>query len=145
MAPSAINLQPWKFYVITDKEKIRHFSNAIAEIAKPFFHLLTSDKTKAVADPVFHDAPVVIFLVAPKEDQWSALDLGMCAQNMMLAASSLGLATCPIGFAALLENAPSISELHLSKNDRIYLALTLGYGNESPEVHPRAGENVFYL
>jgi nitroreductase len=33
MAPSAMNRQPWKFYVLTDSKKIKSFSKEIAEVA----------------------------------------------------------------------------------------------------------------
>ena len=33
MAPSAINKQPWQFYVLTNSETIKSFSKQIAEVA----------------------------------------------------------------------------------------------------------------
>ena len=33
MAPSAINKQPWKFYILTDKATIKTFSKEIAGVA----------------------------------------------------------------------------------------------------------------
>ena len=33
MAPSAINMQPWNFYVLTDKTKIQEYSKAIKKVA----------------------------------------------------------------------------------------------------------------
>ncbi len=44
-----------------------------------------------------HVAPVVLVLVAPVEGG-RLFDLGRMAQNLMLAAHDLGLATCPVTF-----------------------------------------------
>lgn len=43
------------------------------------------------------DAPVVVVLVAPVEGG-RLFDLGRMAQNLMVAANALGLATCPVTF-----------------------------------------------
>jgi len=46
---------------------------------------------------------VVIFIISPHDNEWASLDVGMCAQNIMLAAKSLGLDTCPVGFGKYVE------------------------------------------
>src|ERR1035437_6251488 len=115
MAPSAMNRQPWKFYVLTDTKKIKTFSKEIANIAikeikhinlkeaakmtLSFFHLSTMIDSLKNDDHIFYGAPVVIFITSPIKDEWAALDIGMCAQNIMLAAKTMGLDTCPVGFA----------------------------------------------
>jgi nitroreductase len=64
---------------------------------------------------------------------------------MMLAAKSLGLDTCPVGLAKFVENTEIYSGLKVPKNDHVLLAIILGYGDESPEIHERKKENVFYV
>lgn len=145
MAPSAINLQPWKFYVLSHAEQVQHFAQPIAKAAEPFFHLAHEVKLPKSTDPIFHHAPVVVFLVAKREDDWAALDIGLCAQNMMLAARTMGLDTCPVGLARLIGQTPVYKELGLDPGDQVYLALTIGYGDESPKPHERKKDNVFYL
>jgi nitroreductase len=129
MAPSAINKQPWKFYVVTDKMLIKSFSAAIAgitikdfaksgikkmfETAAHLFHFSKSFSFSALEDPVFHGAPVVIFITSPKDNEWASLDIGMCAQNMMLAAKSLGLDTCPVGFGKYIEKTKIFPRLRI--------------------------------
>ncbi len=50
---------------------------------------------------VFFGAPCAIFLIAHHMHISDAsLDVGICAQNMVLAAHSLGLGTCYVGFVA---------------------------------------------
>lgn len=80
-APSGGNLQPWRFVVTMDREKIRRF------------------------DPLFHqswveNAPAVIVACANPHDTWAKydeedhcylLDTSAAIQNILLAAHDLGL------------------------------------------------------
>jgi nitroreductase len=162
MAPSAMNKQLWKFFVVTSEEDIKLFSR---EIAKEGLKIIPKMGIKEVVksivsgitnlshgidflmskDPVFHEAPVVVFITAPKDNEWAALDIGMCSQNMMLAAKSLGLDSCPIGFGKFVEKTKSYSKLNIPSDDRVQLAIIVGYGDETPEVHKRKKDNVFYI
>lgn len=145
MAPSAMNGQLWKFYVITDKEIIQSLSPVIVNIANKVLNWAHGVDHSKTSDIIFHNAPVVIFITAPKKNEWAKLDVGMCCQNMMLAAKSLGLDTCPIGFAKFLEKTNKISILGMSTSEEIQLALIVGYGDENPPVHERKKNNVKYL
>jgi nitroreductase len=161
MAPSALNKQPWKFYVLTQKEVIRAFSKAILkivpkeiikagpkEIFKQIVHFLHFPQGLSFVksdDPVFHNAPVVIFITASRDNEWASLDIGMCAQNMMLAAKYYGLDTCPIGFAKYVEGTSIYGKLNIPESEIIHLAVILGYGDEIPELHKRKKNNVHFI
>jgi len=162
MAPSAINKQPWKFYVVTKKEDVQLFSkeigtaalksipqmgvkNIVKAAASSIMHLSHGIDFLKAPDPVFHEAPVVIFITAPKDNEWAGLDVGMCSQNIMLAAKSMGLDTCPVGFGKFIMKAKSYSKLNIPNMEQVLLAIIIGYGNETPEVHERKRDNVVYL
>lgn len=162
MAPSAMNKQPWKFYIVTSKEDIQLFSGEIVKAGiKSISEMSLKDVATAVVsgithlahgidflkakDPVFHGAPVVIFITSPKENQWAALDIGMCSQNIMLAAKSFGLDSCPIGFGKFVEKTKDYSKLHIPATDQIQIAIIIGYGNENPEIHERKKDNAFWV
>ena len=162
IAPSAMNRQPWKFYVVTSKEDIKLFSHEIAKQGlKTIPKTGIKEAVKSIVtgitnlshgidfllskDPVFHEAPVVIFITAPKDNEWAVLDIGICSQNMMLAAKSLGLDSCPIGFGKFVEKTKSYSKLNIPSDERVHLAIIIGYGDEKPEVHKRKKDNVFYI
>ncbi len=161
MAPSAMNKQPWKFYVFTNKETIQLMSKEIKKAAaKDFlksglkqiikmaanlFHGASGIDFLKTADPVFYGAPVVIFITAPRNHEWAAMDIGMCAQNIMLAAKSLGLDSCPVGFGKYLEHTKCYSLLSAKASEQIHLSIILGYGNETPEVHKRIKNNVIFI
>jgi nitroreductase len=145
MAPSAMNRQLWKFYVLTDRKLINSLSPFIVKVANKVLNWAHGVDPSKTADIIFHNAPAVIFITAPKKNQWVALDVGMCCQNMMLAAKSLGLDTCPIGLAKFLEETEKISILGMSHSEQIQLALIVGYGDERPAVHERKRDNVKFV
>ena len=63
---------------------------------------ITAEKTR-----VYHNAPVMILLLIDKRGIGNpALDAGICGQNMVLAAHSLGLGTCWIGMMTVLMTNP---------------------------------------
>jgi nitroreductase len=145
MAPSAMNRQLWKFYVLTDRNLISSLSPLIVKVANKVLSWAHGVDHSQTTDIIFHNAPVVIFITAPKKSDWAALDVGMCCQNMMLAAKSMGLDTCPIGFAKFLEKTDKISILGMSPSEQIQLALIVGYGDEKPEAHERKKDNVKFI
>ena len=57
--------------------------------------------------PVFHGAPVIILILIDRRGVGTpTLDAGICGQNMVLAAHSLGLGTCWIGMVSVLIKNP---------------------------------------
>jgi len=161
MAPSAINKQPWRFYILTNRDTIKSFSKEITAVAaKEFIRTGENNLLKTTGnvlhsfhgasllkgtDPIFHDAPVVIFITAPKVDEWAALDVGMCAQNMMLAAKALGLDSCPLGLAKFVEQTNIFYKLRVPATEQVHLAVVLGYGDEFPETHKRLKDNAVFI
>jgi nitroreductase len=144
MAPSAMNKQPWKFYIVSNKERLKKLSKAIAKAAENNFHLSLKTTSKE-EDPIFHDAPMVIFITAPRNNEWAPIDIGMCAQNTMLAAKSFGYDSCPIGLAQFIEKTNAYADLPISSSEKVVLAIALGYGNEKPEIHERKKDNLTYV
>lgn len=161
MAPSALNSQPWKFYVVTNKKTIALFSKAIRKAAGK--QLLKAGPKKILkglltllqfahgfhfpksGDHVFYNAPVVIFITGPKDNEWADLDIGMCAQNMLLAAQSLGLSSCPVGFGKYIEQTKVYSRLQVPSREEIKLSIIFGYGADIPGVHKRNKKNVVFI
>jgi nitroreductase len=161
MAPSAINKQPWVFYVLKNKMEIQHFSKEISKCVlievvnsgfkgilkagREFLNFAHGTNFLQVDDPVFHNAPTVVFLCAPKDNEWAALDLGMCAQNMMLAAKSFGIDSCPIGMAKFVEYSKIYGQLQVPKSEKVHLAIVFGYGAETAVAKERNKSNAVFL
>lgn len=87
VAPSARNTQPWRFIVVRRK-------NLVRELVKAAF----SEANQSAAE-----APVIIILCArPNDDitrdgkEYYLFDAGLAMENMLLAATDLGLATHPM-------------------------------------------------
>jgi nitroreductase len=80
-------------------------------------------------DGVYWDAPVVIFVIGV-----AAAECNMVCQNMMLAAQSLGLGSCIVGFGSIVtDDAEIVAALELQENERIYGPVVLGYPGIVPD------------
>ena len=112
-APSSHNSQPWRFVVITNRNRINELSDMIKEWYKKLlrfkFLLGFSKGMKKLAEAVekraasdkdlfFYNASLVV-LVCAKPGSFALVDCSLAAQNMMLAARSLNIGSCWIGFA----------------------------------------------
>ncbi len=104
-APSAGGKQGVIFAVCQDREvnerlgKIKRAnSNPHMATAKNY---VSKEQPSIADDPklvnAFYDAPTVITMFAPKNFLFSADDCAVAAENMMLAADSLGIGSCYIG------------------------------------------------
>jgi nitroreductase len=145
MAPSALNGQPWKFYVLSERELIDLFDQKIKAVAVKIFKMDHAAEFFNTPNPIFHGAPVVIFIAADRNNEFAGLDVGMCAQNLMLAAKSIGLDTCPVGLAKFAEQTNVYSILGIKDADQVLIGITVGYGDEMPVLHPRKTDNASFV
>lgn len=132
-APSASNQQPWEFYVVTDKEKIRQLSRI-----SPY---------AACAE----NAPLIIVPCYRTEGlRWNEtvlLDLSAATENMLLEITSLGLGGVWL-CAAPLEDRMTRTEsvLELPANLRAFSLIAIGYPAESRTQQNRFDENrIHYI
>lgn len=104
-APSAGGRQGVLFVVCQDKEinerlgKIKR-ANSNPQMATAA-NYVSKEQPSIADDPdlknAFYDAPAVITMFAPKNFLFAAEDCAAAAENMMLAADSLGVGSCYIG------------------------------------------------
>src|SRR5690554_1186148 len=115
-APSACNLQPWHFIVLTDEE-------------------IKNKVTETYPRDWFRKAPVVIAACGDHSASWKRadgkdhcdVDLGIAIEHMALAAADLGLGTCWVcAFDA--ERCHKI--LELPENLEVIALLPLGYPDD---------------
>ena len=105
---SSKNLQNWSFIVVDDPQQVVALAGA-------------GDFT----DPM-RDAPLTIALI--QEPAGYEFDTGRLAQNIMLAADALGLASCPI----TLHRDEVAAEVHgLPEDRRCRYAVAVGYPSDS--------------
>jgi len=103
-APSAVNQQPWSFFVVQNKALLARISReAKAHLLRTSPAALVSHHFQdLLSDPnfdIFYAAPALIVITAVAESPWAVEDCSLAAENLMLAARALGLGTCWIGFA----------------------------------------------
>jgi nitroreductase len=112
-APTATNSQPWVFSVIRGSQMLQNLSDG----AKAF--LITNMDTihgmqkyaKVLAKPkynIFYNAECLLVIYAKAEGPNPEYDCCLAAQNVMLAATEMGLGSCWIGFAGHYLNLPEI-------------------------------------
>jgi len=154
-APSAENRQPWKFIVVTNRDVISFLSRRTKEQIgkmlkqkrkwKKKFNELEDEQTvmflQAVAlskrDMVFHNAPAAVFIVTP-DSIFNDESCACAAQNMMLAARSLGVGSCWVGFAKFLEwDNEATEKLGMSEGHHIAASIVFGYHENLPKSTPR--------
>ncbi len=143
-APSGMNQQPWQVRVVDSPEYI----NGITEI-----FLASSPQVEPSKDPnfknMFRNAPAVIFIASPKNGT-GQLDCGMLGENMILAAQSMSLGTCPLGgpIAFMKSNpdaAPYLEKLNIPEDYELLYAIAVGYPDENPEAKPRDSSKVQFV
>ena len=146
-APSAINVQPWKFTLVTNKAEMKNLS----DIAKPGLIRALPDVgdeglvglKKRLSNPnynIFYNAPLLIFVSGVKSP-YAVYDCSMAAQNMMLAAYTLGIGSCWIGTAVPAANDPKIKQsLGIPEDHDVHAAVIFGYPKggfpKAPLKHP---------
>ncbi len=115
LAPSARNTQPWRFVVVQGKEAI----DTLVEAAFPG------------ASAIIGQAPVIIIACARPEDdvtkdgkEYYLYDVGGAVQNLLLAATDLGLVTHLI---ASLDEAQVKRVLRIPDDVRVVVATPLAY------------------
>jgi nitroreductase len=153
-APSAVNSQPWAFAVIQDPPSIARYAadgRALLLHEPPDVQVVESglpdiDRLRQMASgpdfELFHGAPAVIIIYATSAD--GIPDCFLAAENLMLAAWSLGLGTCPIGLARpLFSRAQVKDELSVPNEWLCALPIALGWPDgETPPTSRRPAHIV---
>lgn len=133
-APTAGNIQPWKFVVVKDPkliDLIQKFSPGFIG-RSPLVIVVCSDRERAYR------------LGGKLAGQYTAIvDCAMAAQNILLTAYSLGLGSCPIRSFA----AAAVKELlEIPEGVEPELIIAIGYPDEAPKPPPRLPlEQISYL
>ena len=138
-APSWVNVQPWKIIIVKDASK----KEALAESLLP--------KNPAAKGMI--QAPVLLVLVGERnksglygdsfstdKGDWYMFDLGIAAQNIALAAHSLGLGTVHVG---ALDHKKAGEILEVPEGFEVVEILPLGHPTFTPKAPPRKALDEF--
>jgi nitroreductase len=131
-APTAGNLQTWRFVIVTTKEMMR--------------------KIKMVSPGLLGDPPAVIAICQDMEEvrrrasklgvELVQMDTAMCAQNIMLTAYALNLGTCAVGS---FHQKAVHRLLHLPEKIVPQLLVSIGYPKKIPPPPPRKTEGIYFF
>src|SRR5262249_2272097 len=125
-APTAMHSEPWAFVVIQDDGVLKRYSDRAKtswpKEAVKYRDLQVTDEAgrglaERLADPsfsIFYDAGTLIVIYAKPMGPFVVADCWLAAENLMLAASAMGLGTCCIGSAVpALDDAEVKAELNV--------------------------------
>jgi len=107
-APSGLNMQPWAFLVIKNKDKILQLSETCKKSMIPLLEDMKNTSKasgeylsflKQEGSDMFYGAPVLVIILGSRNAPTAVYDCAMAAQTMMLAAQSIGIGSCWIGTA----------------------------------------------
>jgi nitroreductase len=145
-APSSHNSQPWRFIAVTNKKRIKEFSDYLKSWFKRrmllgkllgFFHKkikneieIAKKRSYTDKDLFLYNAPLVVVICA-KPGRFHINDCSLAAQNMMLAAHSLSIGSCWIGFADMILKSPTGGKLRkmlgVPKGAEVVGTIVFGY------------------
>ena len=147
-APSGLNRQPWEFIVVTGdtiREMGKSYLSTLAEYLKnwdasPMKNSITRDEFIRFAES-YGGAPVVIVLLVKADPvpNFRKADLESASaamENLLLAATALGLGTC--WMTGPIRDEKTLRAILAIPDDREIVAVTpLGYPEKIPDAPPR--------
>lgn len=114
-APSGKNTQPWRFVIVESQEKRQQLGQLVTQM------------------DMIRTAPVTIAVLLDTEAGYDRIKdiqaIGACAQNMLLAAHSLGLGACWIG---RVRDEQVERVLGAGEHEELMMLIPIGYPAESP-------------
>ncbi len=154
-APSPVNLQPWAFVVATDPALTRQIAHYLVEVQerRVFTELLEMPESYTARLMGLYEGfdrtpcfvvvclePKAAFVRSEHEAvlrQWCLVSLGAAMENLMVAATALGLGTRWFGGFALEDGGAALKELlGIPAEVEIIAATPLGYHDEPPKPRP---------
>lgn len=127
-APTACNEQPWHFTVIQSAEALRRvdeFTNKAMAISDVPWHREMSARPSF---SVTYGAPTLIVVSGRKDATAPRVDCAAAAENMMIAAASLGVGSVWLGLMRFaFADAAELSALALPPGYEPYYGIAFGY------------------
>ncbi|MGY5876165.1 MAG: nitroreductase family protein [Candidatus Thorarchaeota archaeon] len=135
--------QPWRFVVVEDPEFKQKLFQTIEPIRSNFYEGMKESAPEMYEqgmklyevmeepkDLIFYSAPLIIYVIGPASN---SIGCAMVCENIMLAAVSLGLGSCYVGFGSMVKHDVDVVQtLELKMDERIYGPIVIGY----PKVDP---------
>lgn len=149
-APSAINIQPWRFVVLEGGKKAEFIEAYRRRLKKSLLGRTQGESVWRTVD-CMEKAPVLIIVFNAKSkangtvrlfssilDVMHIQSVGAAIENMILAAEDLGLGTLWIGNVFY---AGRWVCRYAGKREQLIAAVSIGYADETPKARPRKSIN----
>ena len=152
LAPTARHLEPWAFVIVQDRALLKRISDRAIATWPPLpapdherqaaAHLPPASHAPGLLAAaelnVFYDAGTLIVICARPLGPFVNADCWLAAENLMLAATGLGLGTCCIGSAVEALNAPDLkAELGIPPDVLVVAPVIVGVPETVPAPTPR--------
>jgi len=156
-APTAMHLEPWAFVVIQDMARLERYSDRakvmaqeeagrLGDLVKASGVSPSNDHLALLADPgfnIFYNAGTLIVICGKSLGPFVTADCWLAAENLMLAACSMGLGTCCIGFAVPVLNTPEVKrELAIPPDVTAIAPVIVGVPRGSTRPVPRKAPQI---
>ncbi len=153
-APSGMNSQPWRFVVVEDEGVKRTLLGAALPQAKkiteevknvdPERYAMIKKRYAELADPVYYSAPAIVFVIGNGNHARHSCPLA--CENMMLAAYSMSIGSCWVGFGAMVTNDPEVRDLlELKDGENIFGPILLGYPKGKTQRPPKKEPKIKWI
>jgi nitroreductase len=169
-APTGNNRQPWRFVVVQESDFIGKLTKAalptwkrlldswrtsddedLREYFTDFFPKClgwprqsfedTMRQARDLGNGIYWDAPVAIFVIGT-----SGRESALVCENMMIAAQSLGLGTCIVGFGTVVtDDEEVVQAFQLKGNEKIHDCVVVGYPQIVPGPPKKRDPEVIWI
>jgi len=149
-APTAVHEEPWAFVILQDANALKRLSDR----AKPLFveeaHRAHLDRGGHALDifrspdfNIFYNASTLIIICGKLIGPFVIADCWLAAENLMLAACSMGLGTCVIGSALPALNTPDVkAEIGIPAEFSAVVPIIVGVPSGETPLTPRKEPRV---
>lgn len=122
-APSGMNIQPWHFTVVQNKELLKELYTKVQEMQK------------RGPDYNFYKADTLVITTAPADSRFGICDCSCALENMFLCAESLGISSVWINQLTDLSRnpvfKPLLDKLNIPSDSVVCGCAALGYALDS--------------
>lgn len=140
-APSAMNIQPWFFAVVTDEQFLADLEEAGMEYITGLPDKSLYERIQSRGGKLFYNTPCAILIAVDTacSSDFEMVDVGIAAENIVLTAASLGISSCHHGLSKFAFQGEKAEEFEkraqFPEGYKLALAVLLGYSEQPNEPH----------
>lgn len=149
-SPTGMNLRPWHLTVVTDKELITQMDQDLVAILSKSDDPAVIERLKERKNRMIYNAPALFLITVKRIRGYEDIDAGIMAENICLAAHSMGLDSVMIAmlrvlFANEAKWAEYKAKLKLQDDYEFVISVAVGHGNQEAPLRqiPREGKVTY--